>query len=92
MIGIWITRIGISDIVMHYRKLVKQEVYRYLVIRMSKDSEKYEVVFSSTKHPYWRKSLTTVDELAAEEKFVMWSNHALLLQFLPAKLCYYAVI
>ena len=76
---------------MIYRKLVKQKVYRYLVVRMSKDSEKYEIIFSSTKYPYWRKSLTTVDELAAEEKFVVWSNHALLLQFLPARLCYYAV-
>ena len=76
---------------MYYRKLVKQKVYRYLVVRMSKDSERHEVTFSSTKYPYWRKSLTTIDELAAEEKFVVWSNHALLLQFLPARLCYYAV-
>ena len=58
---------------------------------MSKDSERHEVTFSSTKYPYWRKSLTTVDELAAEEKFVVWSNHAFLLQFLPARLCYYIV-
>ncbi len=76
---------------MHYRKLIKQKIHRYLLVRMSKDLEKYQVTFSSTKYPYWRKSLTTIDELAAEEKFMVWSNHALLLQFLPARLCYYAV-
>ena len=76
---------------MHYRKLVKQKVYGYLIIRMSRDSEKYQVTFSSIKYPYWRKSLITIDKLAAEEKFVVWSNHALFLQFLPARLCYYII-
>jgi len=76
---------------MHYRKLVKQKVYRYLVVRMSKDHQEYEVVFSSTKYPYWRKSLITTDELSAKEKFVVWSNHAFLLQFIPARLCYYII-
>ena len=55
---------------MRYRELVDQKVYGYLVVRISKDLEEYEVVFSSTKYPYWRKSLITADELSAKEKFV----------------------
>ena len=91
MIGIWITQIGISNLVMRYRELVKQKIYGYLVIRMSKDLEEYEVTFSSTKYPYWRKSLVTTDELTAKEKFLVWSNHAFVLQFLPARLCYFII-
>ena len=76
---------------MRYRELVDQKVYGYLVVRISKDLEEYEVVFSSTKYPYWRKSLITADELSAKEKFVVWGNHAFLLQFIPARLCYYII-
>ena len=86
-----VSLVGISNIVMYYGKLVKQKVYGYLVVRISKDPEEYEVVFSSTKYPYWRKSLITTDELSAKEKFVVWSNHAFLLQFIPARLCYYII-
>ena len=76
------------------KKLVREKKLSYLHIRVYKDpfSDSHEVIFTSSKWPYWRKTIRTTDEYLVDETFNLWTNHARILQFLPAKLCYKLVI
>tara|TARA_B100000941_G_C28295506_1_gene443776 strand:- start:136 stop:378 length:243 start_codon:yes stop_codon:yes gene_type:complete len=72
------------------KKLIREKKLSYLHIRVYKDpfSDNYEIIFTSSKWPYWRKTQRTTDELLVKETFNLWTNHARVLQFLPARLCY----
>ena len=72
------------------KNLIKEKKIKHLHIRVYKDpdSETYETIFTSSKWPYWRKTQKTTDELLVKETFQLWSNHALVLQFLPPNMCH----
>ena len=72
------------------KKLVRERKIRHLHIRVYEgtDDEKWEVIFTSSQYPYWRKTQRTDDELLVEETFQLWTNHARVLQFLPPRLCH----
>lgn len=76
------------------KSLIAEKKLRHLHIRAYKDptGDEYEIVFTSSQWPYWRKTLKTEDDLTAQETFDRWKNHGYVLQFLPARLCHYLVI
>lgn len=76
------------------KELIREKKLSYLHIRVYKDpfSDKYEIIFTSSKWPYWRKTQRTTDELLVKEIFNLWTNHARVLQFLPARLCYKLIV
>lgn len=74
--------------------LIKEKKIKHLHIRVYKDpdSETYETIFSSSKWPYWRKIQRTTDELLVKETFQLWTNHAHMLKFLPARFGHFLIV
>jgi len=70
--------------------LVREKKIRHLHIRVYKDQDhdEWEIIFTSSTYPYWRKVLRTTDEYLVRETFTLWSNHARVLQFLPPQMCH----
>jgi len=76
--------------VMSLKKLIREKKIRHLHIRVYEglDHEEWEIIFTSSKYPYWRKVQRTTDEFLVKETFQLWSNHARVLQFLPPQMCH----
>jgi hypothetical protein len=76
--------------VMSLKKLIRERKIRHLHIRVYEglDHEEWEIIFTSSKYPYWRKIQRTTDEFLVKETFQLWSNHARVLQFLPPQMCH----
>ena len=75
---------------MSLKKLIRERKIRHLHIRVYEglDHEEWEIIFTSSKYPYWRKIQRTTDEFLVKETFQLWSNHARVLQFLPPQMCH----
>jgi len=75
---------------MSLKKLIREKKIRHLHIRVYEglDHEEWEIIFTSSKYPYWRKVQRTTDEFLVKETFQLWSNHARVLQFLPPQMCH----
>ncbi len=75
---------------MSLKKLIRERKIRHLHIRVYEglDHEEWEIIFTSSKYPYWRKVQRTTDEFLVKETFQLWSNHARVLQFLPPQMCH----
>ncbi len=76
--------------VMGLKKLIRERKIRHLHIRVYEglDHEEWEIIFTSSKYPYWRKVQRTTDQFLVKETFQLWSNHARVLQFLPPQMCH----
>jgi len=75
---------------MGLKKLIRERKIRHLHIRVYEglDHEEWEIIFTSSKYPYWRKVQRTTDQFLVKETFQLWSNHARVLQFLPPQMCH----
>tara|TARA_E500000331_G_C16966075_1_gene587143 strand:- start:103 stop:342 length:240 start_codon:yes stop_codon:yes gene_type:complete len=76
------------------KELIREKRIKHLHLRVFKDviSDEFEIVFTTSEYPYWRKSLKTHDVLLVDETYTRWKYHAFVLQFLPLKFCHNLIV
>jgi hypothetical protein len=74
------------------KKLIKENRYKYLHLRVFKGEDDFDLVLTSYDWPYFRVQFKNLDQIELDDLYLLWRNRAWILQWLPPQWAHYLVI